>query len=100
MPKSSGTRIRARMATLTRPMSRSIQRKATIHPAADATRRPRFSSLLLFLLGLSLIATTRGPANGVAGVNQRIKQTAAMQAATARDLSAAFLGASWADLGW
>ena len=30
----------------------------------------------------------------------RAKQTAAMQAATARDLSDPFLGASWADLGW
>lgn len=30
----------------------------------------------------------------------RGKQTAAMQAATARDLSNPFLGASWADLGW
>lgn len=30
----------------------------------------------------------------------RGKQAAAMQAATARDLSDPFLGASWADLGW
>jgi len=30
----------------------------------------------------------------------RGKQAAAMQAATARDLSNPFLGASWADLGW
>jgi len=30
----------------------------------------------------------------------RAKQTAAMEAATARDLSDPFLGASWADLGW
>ena len=30
----------------------------------------------------------------------RVKQGAAMQAATTRDLSNPFLGASWADLGW
>ena len=30
----------------------------------------------------------------------RGKQDAAMRAATARDLSDPFLGASWADLGW
>jgi len=30
----------------------------------------------------------------------RMKQTDAMQKATARDLSNPFLGASWADLGW
>ena len=31
---------------------------------------------------------------------ERVKQGTAMQAATTRDLSNPFLGASWADLGW